>query len=275
MYKFLKIILTIFLWGVLIYCGVVLWNIGKEYFGAGKVYDQLADQYVSSQSTAPKPQRVEDEVEDSTDPTEKIWDEYAPIDVDFDALLDENSDVVGWLYCEDTVINYPIVQGPDNNYYLDKLLNKTFNICGTLFVDYRNNRDFSHYQNILYGHKMKNGSMFGSIPGYKKQEYYEEHPVMYLMTPEQDYKVVLIAGYVVPSNASEYMIAENEEERDMLIEKARAKSTFQADVEILETDRLLTMSTCVTDYQSARYMLLGVMREIGPYQHTEDTSEIE
>ena len=275
MYKFLKIILTIFLWGVLIYCGVVLWNIGKEYFGAGKVYDQLADQYVSSQSTMPKTQWVAGEGEDATEATEKVWDEYAPIDVDFDALLDENSDVVGWLYCEDTVINYPIVQGPDNNYYLDKLLNKTFNICGTLFIDYRNNRDFSHYQNILYGHKMKNGSMFGSIPGYKKQEYYEEHPVMYLMTPEQDYKVVLIAGYVVPSNASAYMIAENEEERDMLIEKARAKSTFQADVEILETDRLLTMSTCVTDYQSARYMLLGVMREIGPYQHTEDISEIE
>lgn len=266
MKQFLKIAAYVLLWGVLIYSGVMLWNIGKEYFGAGKAYEKLAEQYVSTQSTVPGEKASERAENEATEPTEKVWDEYAPIDVNFDALFEENSDVVGWLYCEDTVINYPIVQGPDNNYYLDKLLNKAYNICGTLFIDYRNNRDFSHYQNIIYGHKMKNGSMFGSIPGYKKQAYYEEHPVMYLLTPEQNYKVVLIAGYVVPSNASAYMIAENAEERDALIERARAKSTFQADVEILETDRLLTMSTCVTDYQNARYMLLGVMREIGPYR---------
>ena len=98
---------------------------------------------------------------------------------------------------------------------------------------------------------------------------------MYLLTPEQDYKIVLIAGYVVPSNSGSYMIAESAEERDALIEKAREKSTFQADVEILETDRLLTMSTCVTDYQNARYMLLGVMREIGKYQAPEEILEAE
>lgn len=268
MYKVLKIILAILLWAILIYSVVMLWNIGKEYFGAGKSYEQLAEQYVSTQSTVSVtvPKVTDPEEEESTEPTEKVWDEYAPIEVNFDALMEENSDVVGWLYSENTVINYPVVQGPDNNYYLDKLLNKKYNICGTLFLDYRNNWDFSHYQNILYGHKMKNGSMFGSIPSYKKQAYYEEHPYMYLLTPEQDYKVILVAGYVVPSNASAYMIAESPEERDALIEKARAKSTFQADVEILETDRLLTLSTCVTDYQNARYMLLGVMREIGPYQ---------
>ena len=117
--------------------------------------------------------------------------------------------------------------------------------------------------------------MFGSIPGYKKQAYYDEHPYMYLLNPEQDYKIVLIAGYVVPSNASAYMIAENVEERDALIERALAKSTFKTDVEILETDRLLTMSTCVTDYQNARYMLIGVMREIGPYQPAEAAEEIQ
>lgn len=274
MYKYVKIVLSVVLWGVLIYSGVMLWNIGREYFSGTRNYENLADQYVSSQGTFPKADGANgDEFDEETEPTEKVWDEFAPIEVNFPALMEENSDVVGWLYCEDTVINYPLVQGPDNNYYLDKLLNKAYNICGTLFLDYRNNRDFSHYQNILYGHKMKNGSMFGSIPGYKKQAYYEEHPYMYLLTPEQDYKIILVAGYVVPSNASAYMIAENAEERDALIERALAKSTFQADVEILETDRLLTLSTCVTDYQNARYMLLGVMREIGPYQAAEEIPE--
>lgn len=275
MYKFLKIVLIIFLWGVLIFSGVKIWDIGKEYFSGSKSYDDLADQYVSTHSTVPKvvatepPEPLED-----TEPTERVWDEFSPIDVNFDALLKKNSDVVGWLYSEGTVINYPVLQAEDNSFYLNRLLDKTNNVCGSLFLDCWNNSDFSHYQNIIYGHNMKNRSMFGTLSGYKKQSYYDAHPVMYLLTPAQDYKIVLIAGYVVPSVSDSYLIAENADERDALIQKALEKSTFKADVEILETDRLLTLSTCTSDYQNARYILLGVMREIGKYQVPVDISDL-
>lgn len=265
MAKILKAALILILAAVLLYSGVNLWDIGREYFGGSRNYDDLADQYVQ---TLPReePTKGWEEWEEEEGPMEDNPGEYAPIEVDFDALLEENPDVVGWLYCEDTVINYPIVQGPDNNYYLDKLLNKSYNICGTLFIDYRNAPDFSHYNTIIYGHKMKNGSMFGSIPKYKSQAYYEAHPELYLLTPAMDYKIVLVAGYVTPSSSEAYMIAESPEERDALIEKARAGSTFQADVEILETDRLVSLSTCVYDFANARYVLVGVLREIGAYQ---------
>ena len=93
--------------------------------------------------------------------------------------------------------------------------------------------------------------------------------MLYLLTPEQDYKVQLIAGYVVPYDSSAYLIAKDAEDRDTLIQMAKEKSTFQADVEIQESDRLLTLSTCVYDYYNARYLLIGVMREIGKYQPVE------
>ena len=185
-----------------------------------------------------------------------------------------NSDVVGWLYCEDTVINYPLVQGPDNNYYLNRMLSKVGNGSGTLFIDYRNARDFSHYNTIIYGHNMKNKTMFGTLPNYRKQEYYDEHPVMYLLTPTQDYKILLFAGYVTPSNSDTYFIAENTEERDLLIEKALSNTTFLSDVEILDTDRIITMSTCVYDFTNARYVVLGVMREVGKYQPPEMIEDV-
>lgn len=103
--------------------------------------------------------------------------ETAPIKVDFERLQEENKDIIAWLYCPDTEINYPVVQSKDNEYYLRRLLDGTWNIAGTLFMDYRNAADCSDLHTIIYGHNMKNNTMFGSLPKYSKQEYYEEHSV--------------------------------------------------------------------------------------------------
>ena len=95
--------------------------------------------------------------------------EQAPITVDFNALLSQNKDVVGWLYCENTPVNYPIVQSDDNDYYLRRMLNGKYNIAGTVFMDYRCRSDYSSLNTIIYGHNMKNDSMFGTFTDYKSQ----------------------------------------------------------------------------------------------------------
>ncbi|MBQ6583391.1 MAG: class B sortase, partial [Mogibacterium sp.] len=82
--------------------------------------------------------------------------------VDFDELLKINPDVQGWLYQKDTVINYPVVQGQDNDEYLHTLVDGTWSGGGTLFVDYRNQSNFGDFNSIIYGHHMKDGSMFRS-----------------------------------------------------------------------------------------------------------------
>ena len=92
--------------------------------------------------------------------------DIVPIQVDFDVLSKENQDVIGWLYCPDTSINYPVVQAADNEYYLHRLLDDSKNAAGTLFMDYRNSADLSDWNSVIYGHNMKNGSMFGSLPDY-------------------------------------------------------------------------------------------------------------
>lgn len=97
-------------------------------------------------------------------------------EVDFAELQKINPDVVGWIYGADTHINYPVVQGKDNNYYLHRMFTGEDNRAGSIFLDSTNNKDFSDVHSILYGHHMKNGAMFHDLMEYKNQEYYDKHP---------------------------------------------------------------------------------------------------
>lgn len=90
------------------------------------------------------------------------------MEINFDILKSKNKDIVAWIYSEGTQINYPIVQSKDNDYYLRRLLDGTYNQGGTIFMDYRNNKNFEDYNTIIYGHNMKNNTMFGTLINYKK-----------------------------------------------------------------------------------------------------------
>ncbi len=254
----------VFLLLVFSFSGWQIYSTLSEYKQSEESYELLTQEYVSEK--VPAIPANEDETEATgTEALEIEPKETAPIAVDFDALNAECSDVVGWIYCPDTVVNYPVARGEDNSYYLTRLPDGTWNSSGCIFMDYRCARDISSWNSILYGHNMQNGSMFAILQKYKNQEFYEEHPVWYFLTPEQDYKIVLIGGYTVPgSDKDTYGIPGSSEERDVLIERARQNSTFQTDVEISETDKLTTLSTCAYEYDGARYVLVGVLRELAP-----------
>lgn len=106
------------------------------------------------------------------------------------------------LFCPDTAINYPVVQGEDNAYYLGHLFGGEENAAGCLFVDYLCDQDFSSDNTIVYGHNMKNGSMFATLLAYKDETFYKAHPTMQLQTADAVYLIELIAGY---SPADDFM----------------------------------------------------------------------
>ena len=188
--------------------------------------------------------------------------EQAPITVDFNALLSQNKDVVGWLYCENTPVNYPIVQSDDNDYYLRRMLNGKYNIAGSVFMDYRCRSDYSSLNTIIYGHNMKNDSMFGTFTDYKSQGYYDEHPVLWLLTPEVNYKIELMAGYVTPSDSDAYSEFISHEELYEYIQEAKNKSTFSSPLTCSSEDRIVTLSTCSYEYDTARYVLVGKLSSL-------------
>lgn len=177
--------------------------------------------------------------------------------VDFDSLYELSDDVVGWIYCPGTPINYPIVQGYNNDYYLYRLIDGTWNANGSIFMDYRNSDDFSDSNTMIHGHHMKTGAMFASLMKYKTQSYYDEHPYMYIYTPEQNYRMDLFAGAIVSFVDKIYSTSPSASAIDSVV----YKSTFDSPVDY-EGKQVVTLSTCTFEYDNSRYVILGTLNPI-------------
>lgn len=184
------------------------------------------------------------------------------LDIDFVALREASPDIVGWLYCPDTAVSYPLVQGQDNSYYLSHLADGSENRNGCLFMDCENRRDLSDENTLIYGHHMASGKMFASLVFYAVQEYYEAHPVVYLITEEKDYRLELFAGYTaaVDSDAYTLRFASKEDFAAWLV-RIKGRSDFSSDVQVGEGDHIVTLSTCAYSFENARYVVHGKLTE--------------
>lgn len=197
----------------------------------------------------------------ASEETEETPAELAWPEVDFTALAAVNPDVTAWLYGPDTGISYPVVQGTDNDYYLDHLLDGTANSAGCLFVDTSCRPDFSGRNTVIYGHRMKNGTMFAALGNYQEQVYYDAHPVFLLVTPEGRYVVELFSGYVADTAESAWMLDFSDEQAYLAwLEEVGEKSAFSSKVSPRAEDRVVTLSTCSYEFENARFVLHGVLR---------------
>lgn len=182
-------------------------------------------------------------------------------DIDFGELNKVNPDIVCWLYCPDTVINYPVVQGADNEYYLRHLFDGTVNSSGCLFIDAETSV-FRVANTVIYGHAMKDKSMFRSILYYREkgQAYYDAHPFLYLMLPDGAvYRVELFSGYLTDAKTGDAWKNEFTDEKDYknwLISCAE-KSVFQSMVSVSHEDTVVTLSTCSFERESSRFVVHG------------------
>lgn len=177
---------------------------------------------------------------------------------DFAELEKINPDTVGWITADGSRIDYPVVQGRDNEYYLDHMFDRRENKVGAIFMDWRNTSDFSDKNTILYGHHMKDGSMFAGLAGYKDQGTYDKFPEMMLFTPSGNYKIDLFAGNIIHGSADEVPLSfKTEEEFQHFILEVRNKSTFKVDVQVTKADRIITLATCTYEFNNARYIVFG------------------
>jgi len=180
--------------------------------------------------------------------------------IDFAALKKVNPDAAAWLYCPDTVIDYPVMRADDYNHYLRHLPDGTYNVNGTLFIDYNNAPDFTDRLTVIYGHHMRSGQMFGSLKGYKEQAYFEKHPYMYLYTEHGNYRIDLLYGCVIGANEWRERAFMYEANLESLLAYAEHNSTFTSGVQYTPVDRVVAMSTCSYEFDGARYVVLGVLR---------------
>ena len=241
-----------------------LWNIEREYSEGDSVYEQLRSEFSPSAGiprSAPEAAEQSAAGEAPSGEPEDGAPGSVRAAVDFAALQKRNPDTVGWIFCTGTAIDYPIVQGPDNEYYLARLFTGTSNAAGSIFLDYRNSPDFTDRHSILYGHNMKNGSMFASLTSYRDPEYFREHPQFLLCTPEKTYSVKIFSGYSAGVEDEAWRISfDSEEEFADWAAQEKEKSCFESDITPSGTDRIVTLSTCSYEFEEARFVVHGILR---------------
>jgi len=262
MKKPIYIALIVLLLGIFAFCTWQIVDILSEYHKGTQTYESL-EHYVSIPETAPKKEQPKKEAEAPEEET--VPEEVSPFPVvDFEALKLINEDVVGWIYIPDTEVNYPILQGDDNDEYLRHLLTGEYNSSGSIFLDANVLGDFTGKNSPIYGHNMKNGSMFADIIDYKKQSFYDAHPTAMLMTPEKNYFVHLFSGYVTDSWGSAWDKTFDDSEFESWLNEVKEKSRFTSSVLPTVQDKVLTFSTCTYDTHDARYVVHGILEEYIP-----------
>lgn len=261
--KWIYNILIVLFLSIAMFSAYKIYEIYAEYKASTDVYNDL-NQYMVVKKEVSKPIVING----SSKKTEQVrMEEIEEVkeypQVDFEALSKINNDVVGWIYFEDSNINYPIVKGNDNSYYLNHLVDRTYNSSGSIFLDERNSPVFGDNHNIIYGHHMKNGSMFSDITKYRKQSYYDSHKEALLITPDKNYKIEIFSGYVtnVEDNAWELDLKDKNDWYKWA-ESSKKKSEFKSDVGLEEGDTYLTLSTCSYDFDDARYVLVGRLKAL-------------
>lgn len=243
--------------GAAVFYGMRVYDTCRQDRESGEAYGQMA-QYVRPGNRA----GTEDAPETGSAPEERAEGKERILDIDFAALKGEIPDLAGWLYCPDTELSYPVVQGKDNSYYLDHLPDGSENRNGSLFMDCGNREGFADENTLVYGHHMASGKMFACLVSYADQAYYEEHPIVYFITEDKDYRLELFSGYTATTASEAYTLCfSTEDEFAGWLERARRRSDFVSGVQAGADDRVVTLSTCAYSFQDARYVVHGKVTE--------------
>ena len=183
-------------------------------------------------------------------------------EVDLDAFMKEYPETVGWLYFEDGHISYPIMQDGDNEKYRKLGYTGEEARTGAIFLDYRSASDFSDSNSIIYGHYMKDGTMFGTLRDYREDpRYYDDHQYFQVITPDKIYRYQIFAYMDVPKSYVLYdYIGDASYDFVKDAEPVRIKSYMDSEIVVNKTKKVVTLSTC-TDKDKLYFVVLGVMVE--------------
>lgn len=243
-----RILIAIFALIFLVSGGMLLryWMESRQ---AEKQYDTLAKQVHQAQK---------DDSENADDPEGGILPQYR-------ALLEQNPDVVGWIYVEGTSIDYPVVQAKDNDKYLHLAFDGTESAHGCIFADASCSVTKPSDNIILYGHHMKDGSMFALLDQYKKESYWKEHPVICFDTLTRQGKYEVLAAFSESVNTGsksefryyDFIEAENEKDFQDFVHRCIEHSIYNTGVWVEPGDELLTLSTCEYTKNNGRMVIVA------------------
>ncbi len=213
---------------------------------------------VTDPSATPTPAISIDEIDGVAGP-----DDVLPPTRSYNEYKAENSDVIGWITIPNTQIDYPVVRGTDNEYYLTHTVEKKSSKHGAIFMDFRNGKSEQQRHLILYGHNMKNGTMFHDLNNYKQRSFFEKNRIITFNWDGVETKWEVYAAYVWQSGDAYYIHTRFGSEQnfadvmnDMItFAKTSKYSVVDDSVTIRPSDQVLTLSTCTYEYDNSRFVV--------------------
>ena len=228
-----------------------------DYSGGEEAYAdaiQIAAQTSAAETPAEtQPEPTAPEAEETEPPVtywipvpaegDPVMEEMAQINIA--ALREVNEDVVGWIRIPDTKIDYPLLHGDDNDFYLRHTWEKKANSVGSIFIEHQNSPDLTDFNTIIYGHNMNNKSMFGQLSNYSIAGYWKDHPYVYIATEAGVYRYEVFAFLQAPVDSAVYsMNPQRDDTRQEFINFSLEHNRIDTGIVPAITDRILTLSTC-------------------------------
>lgn len=193
---------------------------------------------------------------------EKKGDGEDQFSVNFDELMKMNPDTIGWIrfHPEPSQISYPIVKGKDNSEYLKKTFSTNENTLGAIFLNVDNNADFMDKNTIIYGHRMKDGSMFRHLQDYEEKSFWESNPYFYIYTPDgREITYHIYSAGQVEDTSDTYLTSfESEEAYQSFLNMTKEASLYDTGVELNAQSAIVTLSTCTSASDNHRFVVRGV-----------------
>ena len=187
-------------------------------------------------------------------------------ELDFEQLVSEvNEDIYAWIYIPGTLVDYPMVRHPtEESYYLNRNLDGSSGYPGCIYVDPINAADFSDPNTVIYGHNMKDDSMFGSLHEYRDRQFFDENRYLYIYTPEKTLVYEIFAAYEYSDIHLIYSFDLSNPEifqtyLDQIFEIRDMTANIAEDIEVTSEDHIVTLSTCIGGKDTMRYLVQGVL----------------
>lgn len=257
--KVMDVVVPVICAVVFLVAGVQLMKTLDGYRQAQSEYDALEGQYVANKDAVDnvaEPVYYVDQVEREDRPM------FMNLNVDFPALKAINEDVVGWIYIPVLELSYPVVQGEDNTHYLHYTYEGTANSCGSIFLDSETAADMSDRNSFVYGHNMRNGSMFGSLKKFRKDPYLaESNPYIYYYTEDHAYKYKIFAYYITQVGSKTYFNFNADSQYDTYIDYVATCNEYTGfdENDFATRKNILTLSTCSGQHSRNRMITHAIL----------------
>ena len=256
--------------------GIMVLRTSLEYKQAEEEYAGL-EQYAkkgtgkkSSKSSAAASAEVEEDEEEEEKTLTRNYnrDDFPDMEIDFDSLEKINGSFVCWLYAPGAEINHPVVQATDNEFYLHHTFEMNKNSAGCIFMDYEVDPMLTSWNTFIYGHNMKNGTMFGHLKNYiNNSAVYEKNPYIYIFRPEGIYRYEIFSFYLDPTDSKMYYTCQTFKEYRAYLREATRKSVHECAAKVDPDINIVTLVTCSgSGSNKQRFFVHGLFKDVYLYE---------